>query len=602
MSSLPKHFIAHRGNINGPNPKKENQPEYIEEALLAGYEAEIDVWVSNTGEIYLGHDNPDYLVDSSFLDKNRGKLWCHAKNFHALDYLQKNKYHCFYHVNDPYVFTNMGEILAHPDSQIYSNTISMMPECCPNEKFNIANLLTSKGICSDYISYIKTLARRPLQVVIPMAGLGSRFSTYGFRTNKYMLPVNINLDLMIHKAISSLNINIPCSYFFVIRTDQDESGQLSKYLKELCETKNWKYNIIYIDKITEGPASTVYECIDTLDMSAPLIVSNSDQVLEWSFDAFMQKCIQHDGCVLCYTPSYKPKLGSLDKNSYVRFSKDGKPVEFKEKIVLSDNALVGVHYFHSAYLFSQSYHYLVNHEIRAPNGEFYLSLCYDAMLKQNQNIGTHLLQTNERFFPVGEPNDYFEYLYKCGQYQSHVVKPASIKDMCFSSKYHIDFHIIGKSEKLEISTGVYLFWHGPFDHSLKVVTSNDTFVAENDCTILRFTHSEMNYDEIQGTYDLSRFVRGWFLGDFQPSIFRTKDIEIGVLTHKHDENWPFHYHAVATEYNILLDGHMILNNIPLHKGNHFVLRPCELACPKFLSDCTILCIKIPSVIGDKYVV
>ena len=57
-------LIAHRGNINGPDPSKENTPEYIEQAIAQGFDVEVDVRYSPLhSKLYLGHDEPDYKVD-----------------------------------------------------------------------------------------------------------------------------------------------------------------------------------------------------------------------------------------------------------------------------------------------------------------------------------------------------------------------------------------------------------------------------------------------------------------------------------------------------------------------------------------------------------
>ena len=56
-------FIAHRGNIDGPNFEEENQLEYIERAIEKGFDAEIDIWyLPQADQLYLGHDKPQYLV------------------------------------------------------------------------------------------------------------------------------------------------------------------------------------------------------------------------------------------------------------------------------------------------------------------------------------------------------------------------------------------------------------------------------------------------------------------------------------------------------------------------------------------------------------
>ena len=94
--------------------------------------------------------------------------------------------------------------------------------------------------------------------------------------------------------------------------------------------------------------------------------------------------------------------------------------------------------------------------------------------------------------------------------------------------------------------------------------------------------------------------RGWLIGDFEPSVHRTKDFEVGVLTHAKGEFWPKHYHAEATEINVLLEGKMLINDEIIETGDIFVFEPSEAAEPTFLEDCKVLCIKTPSKPGDKY--
>lgn len=102
------------------------------------------------------------------------------------------------------------------------------------------------------------------------------------------------------------------------------------------------------------------------------------------------------------------------------------------------------------------------------------------------------------------------------------------------------------------------------------------------------------------TAKINDMVRGWFIGDFEPSVFRTKDFEVGILTHKKGEVWPKHYHAIATEYNVLIFGKMFICGQTIESGTIFILDPNEVADPVFLEDCTVVTIKTPSVMGDKY--
>lgn len=103
-------------------------------------------------------------------------------------------------------------------------------------------------------------------------------------------------------------------------------------------------------------------------------------------------------------------------------------------------------------------------------------------------------------------------------------------------------------------------------------------------------------------YKLANMHRGWFIGDFDPSIKKTKEFEVGILIHKKGEIWQEHYHKVATEYNVLIEGSMIMNGINIDVGDIFIIEPNEPSAPIFLEDCKVLCVKTPSVIGDKYAI
>ena len=107
--------IAHRGNIYEKNLDRENSPSYIEEALDAGYDCEIDVWWHD-GEWWLGHDHPTHEIDSAFLYRLGSGLWIHAKNYDALSELNftttewVNPLNYFWHENDQYTLTSKNFI------------------------------------------------------------------------------------------------------------------------------------------------------------------------------------------------------------------------------------------------------------------------------------------------------------------------------------------------------------------------------------------------------------------------------------------------------------------------------------------------------------
>jgi quercetin dioxygenase-like cupin family protein len=99
---------------------------------------------------------------------------------------------------------------------------------------------------------------------------------------------------------------------------------------------------------------------------------------------------------------------------------------------------------------------------------------------------------------------------------------------------------------------------------------------------------------------ITDYVRGWFIGDFNPSVLRTKDFEVGVLTHKKGEVWEAHYHKESIEYNVLISGKMTVQGKELNSGDLFVFQKGEIADPIFLEDCTLVVVKVPSIPSDKF--
>lgn len=141
-------LISHRGNIDGPNPIRENSPNYVMEAIAMGYEVEIDVWWIN-GRIYLGHDEPQYEISGEWLQDRIDKLWVHCKNVELLNWIRSTSLHYFWHENDTVSLTSKNHIWAYPGKQPIIGSISVMPE------INNDDTHSCLGICSDFIKNFK---------------------------------------------------------------------------------------------------------------------------------------------------------------------------------------------------------------------------------------------------------------------------------------------------------------------------------------------------------------------------------------------------------------------------------------------------------------
>jgi hypothetical protein len=139
-------LIAHRGNINGPMESCENEPTYIDTAIKKGFDVEVDVWYID-GQLYLGHDKPQYGIDFRWFRDRLTKLWVHCKNIEAILFFKDNQYpfNYFWHENDTITLTSLNHIWAYPSKQPIKKSIAVMPEIHNDD------ITECIGICSDYI-------------------------------------------------------------------------------------------------------------------------------------------------------------------------------------------------------------------------------------------------------------------------------------------------------------------------------------------------------------------------------------------------------------------------------------------------------------------
>jgi len=146
-------IISHRGNLNGPNPDRENSPSYIEEAIKNGLQCEVDLRVIEK-KYYLGHDTHQYEVDEQWIRDMQNYLWIHCKNHTALSTLitrfKNNNIEYFFHTNDEYTLTTSNYIWMYPSitEQYDSNTIMAVPERVGFR--NRSELPGILGVCTDY--------------------------------------------------------------------------------------------------------------------------------------------------------------------------------------------------------------------------------------------------------------------------------------------------------------------------------------------------------------------------------------------------------------------------------------------------------------------
>lgn len=146
-------LISHRGNINGELKSRENEPIYIDEALDYGFDVEIDVWVIDNN-LWLGHDEPQYMVNLNWFISRIDSLWLHCKNLDSLYFFSDcvHIFNYFWHQKDDFTLVSNGVIWTFPGKELTINSICVIPELHNITKNTLPNCL---GVCSDFISKFK---------------------------------------------------------------------------------------------------------------------------------------------------------------------------------------------------------------------------------------------------------------------------------------------------------------------------------------------------------------------------------------------------------------------------------------------------------------
>lgn len=138
-------FIAHRGNMSGPQPTFENTDGYLKHAYSQNCLVEADI-IQYQGKLYYGHDEPDQLADLEFLAKDG--VFCHAKTLETLGALLDMNLTCFWHERDQVTLTSNNKIWCYPGYHpIHRDAIWLDLHDCPIPSRYVGQIY---AICGDY--------------------------------------------------------------------------------------------------------------------------------------------------------------------------------------------------------------------------------------------------------------------------------------------------------------------------------------------------------------------------------------------------------------------------------------------------------------------
>lgn len=250
-----------------------------------------------------------------------------------------------------------------------------------------------------------------MNIIIPMAGLGSRFIKNGIMTPKPLIEVNGKT--LIEHAIKTLGIN--GNYIFITRKyeNTEDNKKLSQLLKQLKPESVE----IQIDHVTSGCSETCLYAKNFIDNNEELVITNCDQLLDWDANTFLQLVSSKsvDGAVVLFK-SKDPK------NSFANISGD-RITEIVEKKSISDNALMGLHYWKRGSDFVSSAEELLSSFRSSGRPECYISETYNHLIKQNRNIVPFFISKN-CYTPLGTPEDISIYSGKVKEFYNE--KPKTI--------------------------------------------------------------------------------------------------------------------------------------------------------------------------------
>jgi len=232
-----------------------------------------------------------------------------------------------------------------------------------------------------------------LNVLIPMAGAGSRFEKAGYTFPKPL--IDVEGDPMI-KVVTE-NLNIKANYIFIVQKSHREKYNLDTLLNLI--SPNCK--IVEVDGVTEGAAVTTLLAKEFINNDTPLLMANSDQYIEWDSNEFMYKMSETDcdGGMVTFKSTH-PKW------SFAKVNEMGLVTEVAEKNPISDIATVGIYYWKKGSDYVKFAERMIEKNIRV-NNEFYVCPVFNEAILDKKEIRTFEISS---MWGLGTPEDLKNYL------------------------------------------------------------------------------------------------------------------------------------------------------------------------------------------------
>ena len=232
-----------------------------------------------------------------------------------------------------------------------------------------------------------------LNIVIPMAGRGSRFQNAGYLVPKPLIP--IFGKSMIELVVGNIRPREPHRFIFLVLEEHLKTYALGSALKRMapgCE-------VISVAGVTEGAACTVLLAREFIDNADPLMIANSDQWVDVRIDEYLSRLTPGGDGLIMTMRADDPKW------SFVGVDSQGFASEVVEKRVISNEATVGIYNFRHGRDFVNSAEQMIAKNLRV-NNEFYVAPVYNEMIRDGKRILIHNIgKVEDRMYGLGTPED-----------------------------------------------------------------------------------------------------------------------------------------------------------------------------------------------------
>ena len=234
-----------------------------------------------------------------------------------------------------------------------------------------------------------------MQILIPMAGEGSRFAKEGYTFPKPL--IDVEGKPMIQRVVE--NLDFDAEYIFLVR--KEHLDKYSGLETTLARITNGRYKVVTIDGLTEGAACTALLAKEYINNDEDLLIANSDQIIEYSPENFnyLKNFTAADAIVFTFHAVH-PKW------SFVKTNSRGVVTEVAEKNPISDIATCGIYWYRRGSEFVSCAETMIQKNIRV-NNEFYIAPVYNELIQSGKTLIPFFVH---RMHGIGTPEDLNSFL------------------------------------------------------------------------------------------------------------------------------------------------------------------------------------------------